>query len=49
VKLAKGTQRLAHRNGHLKVVAIASTGAPGKIASTFKRLTLVLGTTAKKK
>ena len=32
VKLAKGSQRLAGRNGRLKVLAVASTGRSGKIA-----------------
>ena len=32
VKLAKGSKRLADRKGHLKVLAIASTGRSGKIA-----------------
>jgi Ca2+-binding RTX toxin-like protein len=48
VKLAKGIQRLANRNGRLKVRAVASTGASGQIASSSRRLTLALGTAAKK-
>ena len=44
MKLAKGSQRLAGRNGQLKVVAVASTGASGKIAQSSKRLTLALRT-----
>jgi Ca2+-binding RTX toxin-like protein len=42
VKLAKGSQRLAGRNGRLKVLAVASTGADGSIASSQRRLTLAL-------
>jgi Ca2+-binding RTX toxin-like protein len=42
VKLAKGVQRLADRKGHLKVVAQASTGASGSIASSSQRATLAL-------
>src|SRR5215207_4101651 len=44
VKLAKGTQRLAGRQGRLKVVAVASTGASGQIAQSSRRLTLTLNT-----
>jgi Ca2+-binding RTX toxin-like protein len=47
VKLAKGSQRLAGRNGRLKALAIASTGADGQIAQSSKRLTLALGTATK--
>lgn len=42
VKLAKGTQRLAAGNGRLKALAVASTGASGKIAQSSQRLTLAL-------
>jgi hypothetical protein len=42
VKLAKGAQRLAAANGRLKAVAVASTGASGKIAQSSGRLTLAL-------
>ena len=49
VKLAKGSQRLADRKGRLKVRAVASTGPSGKIAQTSRRLTLALGTAAKRK
>ena len=49
VKLAKGSKRLAARNGHLRVLAIASTGPPGQIAQSSQRLTLVLRTAAKRK
>jgi Ca2+-binding RTX toxin-like protein len=48
VKLAKGTQRLADRKGHLKALAIASTGSSGSIASTTRGVTLALGHAAKK-
>jgi Ca2+-binding RTX toxin-like protein len=43
VRLANGTRRLASRNGRLTVRAVASTGATGRIASSSRRLTLVLG------
>jgi Ca2+-binding RTX toxin-like protein len=42
VRLANGVRRLADRNGHLKVVAQASTGASGSIASSSQRATLTL-------
>ena len=42
VRLAKGSTRLAGRNGRLKVRAIASTGASGKTAQSSRRLTLAL-------
>jgi Ca2+-binding RTX toxin-like protein len=48
VKLAKATRRLADRNGHVKVVAVASAGGSGKVASSSRRLTLALGTATKK-
>jgi hypothetical protein len=44
VKLAKGSRRLAGRNGRLKAIAIASTGPAGKVAQSSQRLTLALGT-----
>ncbi|HKN92956.1 MAG TPA: calcium-binding protein [Thermoleophilaceae bacterium] len=47
VKLAKGTERLADRKGHLKALAIASTGSSGSIATTTQGLTLALGTAKK--
>jgi Ca2+-binding RTX toxin-like protein len=47
VKLAKGTQRLAAGNGRLKAIAVASTGASGKIAQSSQRLTLALGAATK--
>ncbi len=43
VKLAPGSRRLADRTGHLKVLAVASTGAQGNIAQSSRRLTLALG------
>ena len=49
VKLAKGSQRLADRKGHLKVLALASTGPSGKVAPRPQRLTLAFGTAAKNK
>jgi Ca2+-binding RTX toxin-like protein len=49
VKLAKGSRRLADRKGHLKVLAVASTGRSGKVAQSTKHLTLALGTTAKRR
>ena len=45
VRLAKGAQRLADRKGHLKVLAIATTGPAGKTASSSKSVTLALGKT----
>jgi Ca2+-binding RTX toxin-like protein len=44
VRLARGSRRLATRNGHLRVRAVASTGASGRIAESSRRLTLALGT-----
>jgi Ca2+-binding RTX toxin-like protein len=49
VKLAKGTRRLADRKGHLKVLAVATTGRSGQIAQSSRRLTLALGGATKKK
>jgi hypothetical protein len=37
VKLARGIRRLADRKGHLKMVAAASTGDSGSIASSSQR------------
>ena len=48
VKLGRGVERLADRKGRIKVLAIASTGASGKIASTTRGLTLALGHAARK-
>jgi Ca2+-binding RTX toxin-like protein len=47
VKLATGSRRLADSKGHLKVLAVASTGTAGKIAQSSQRLTLALGTATK--
>jgi len=44
VKLAQRSQRLADGNGRLRILAIASTGPPGQIAQSSRRLTLALGT-----
>jgi Ca2+-binding RTX toxin-like protein len=43
VRLAKGSRRLADRKGHIKALAVASTGPRGKIAQSSRRLTLALG------
>jgi Ca2+-binding RTX toxin-like protein len=48
VKLAKGSRRLADDKGHLKALAVASTGPSGKIAQSSQRLTLALGTATKR-
>jgi Ca2+-binding RTX toxin-like protein len=48
VKLSTGSRRLADRKGRLKALAIASTGTSGKIAQSSRRLTLALGTAAKR-
>jgi Ca2+-binding RTX toxin-like protein len=45
VRVAKGSRRLAGGNGRLAVVATASTGPSGQVATSSKRLTLALGTT----
>jgi Ca2+-binding RTX toxin-like protein len=49
VKLTRGSGRLADRKGHLKVLAVASTGASGSIAQSSKRLTLALGAPANRR
>ena len=49
VKLANSSRRLADRGGHLKVLAVSSTGLSGKIAQSSQRLTLALGTATKRK
>jgi Ca2+-binding RTX toxin-like protein len=49
VKLAKGSKRLAGRKGHLKALAVASTGRSGKIAESKRHLTLAFGTAARRK
>jgi Ca2+-binding RTX toxin-like protein len=46
VRLARGTERLA-KNGRLAVRVVASTGASGQIASSSRRLTLVVGAAKK--
>jgi Ca2+-binding RTX toxin-like protein len=43
VRLAKGSTRLADRKGHLKVIAVATTGPSGKIATSSRHLTLAFG------
>jgi hypothetical protein len=48
VKLARGSHRLAASNGHLKVLAVASTGPSGKTAQSSRRLTLALGKATKR-
>src|SRR3954470_24125117 len=48
VKLATGSRRLADNKGHLKVLAVASTGISGKIAQSSQRLTIAVGTATKK-
>jgi Ca2+-binding RTX toxin-like protein len=42
VRLARGSRRLAGRNGRLSARAVASTGADGQIAQSSQRLTLAL-------
>jgi Ca2+-binding RTX toxin-like protein len=49
VKLSTDSRRLADRNGRIRALAIASTGPSGKIAQSSQRLTLTLGTAAKRK
>ena len=49
VRVPKGTNRLAGRQGGLKVRAVASTGRSGNLATSSKRLTLKLGTTSSKR
>ena len=48
VKLANGSRRLADRKGHLKALAVASTGPSSQIAQSSRRLTLALGTATRK-
>jgi Ca2+-binding RTX toxin-like protein len=43
VRLAKGSRRLAGRNGRLKARAFATTGSAGQLAESSKRVTLALG------
>jgi Ca2+-binding RTX toxin-like protein len=45
VKLPNGIRRLADRNGHLNVLAVAATGTSGKVAASSQRATLALGKT----
>jgi Ca2+-binding RTX toxin-like protein len=47
VKLANGSRRLADSKGHIKVLAVASTGPSGNIARSSQRLTLALRTPRK--
>ena len=49
VKLANSSRRLADRKGHLKILAVSSTGLSGKIAQGSQRVTLALGTATKRK
>jgi Ca2+-binding RTX toxin-like protein len=49
VKLAKGSQRIADSKGRLKVLAVASTGPSSQIAQSSRRLTLTLGTAARRR
>jgi len=49
VRLGRGSGRLADRKGHLKVLAVASTGASGSIAQSSQRLTLAFGTATQRK
>lgn len=48
VKLAKGSRNLAGRKGNLKVLAVAATGASGKIATSSRHLTLAVGAATKR-
>ena len=48
IKLPRGVERLTDRKGHLPVLAIASTGASGKIASSSKHLTLAIAGASRK-
>ena len=49
VKLVKGSKRLADRKGHLKVLAVASTGRSGKIAESKRQVTLAFGAPTKRR
>ncbi len=49
VKVATGARRLADRSGHLKATVVASTGPSGRIAVSSQRVTLALGTVAKRR
>jgi Ca2+-binding RTX toxin-like protein len=48
VRLAKGSRRLAGRDGRLKALAVASTGPSEEIAQSSRRLTLALGAATKR-
>jgi hypothetical protein len=48
VKLAKASRRLGDDKGHLKALAVASTGPSGEIAQSSQRLTRALGTATKR-
>jgi hypothetical protein len=48
VKLSTGSGRLADSKGRLKALALTSTGTAGKIVQSSQRLTLALGTAAKR-
>jgi Ca2+-binding RTX toxin-like protein len=48
VKLPNGIRNLADRRGHLRVLAIASTGRSGNIAISSQRATLALSKTNKR-
>ena len=49
VRLASGARALADRKGHINVLAVATTGASGKAATSSRHLTLALGSAPKKK
>jgi Ca2+-binding RTX toxin-like protein len=48
VKLAHNGRRLADRRGHLKVLAVSSTGLSGKVAQNSQRITLAIGAATKR-
>jgi Ca2+-binding RTX toxin-like protein len=48
VKLAHNGRRLADRRGHLKVLAVSSTGRSGKVAQNSQRITLAIGAATKR-
>jgi len=48
VRLISGIRSLADRKGNIKVLAVATTGASGKAASSSRHLTLALGAAPKK-
>jgi Ca2+-binding RTX toxin-like protein len=49
VRLASGVARLADKKGRVKVLAVASTGRQGKVATSSRHLTLTLPAAAKKR